>query len=413
LTFAPVSDGYDDGFKPDDFKEHMSELRRRGSQAVADIVVSGAKAGYPYTCILYTILLPWVAEVASEFHLPTALVWIQPATVFDIYYYYFNGYKDLIRNSDNDPTYAVEIPGIPLQLKCRDLPSFILASSPYSFALPLFQEQFEKLGKVSKPIILVNTFEALEPEALKAIDKYNLIGIGPLMPSAFLDGKDPSDKAFGGDLFQKAKDWTYIEWLNSKPKESVVYVSFGSLSVLSKIQMEEVAKGLLDSGCPFLWVITENQNKTESKEGTDEDKLSCREELEKIGMIVPWCSQVEVLSNPSMGCFVTHCGWNSSLESLVSGVPMVAFPQWSDQCTNAKLIEDTWKTGVRVELNEEGVVVGEELKRCMDLVMGSEEMRRNAKKWKDLAREAVNEGGSSDNNLKVFMHEIGEGSSLA
>ncbi|KAL6191311.1 hypothetical protein ACLB2K_037702 [Fragaria x ananassa] len=130
-------------------------------------------------------------------------------------------------------------------------------------------------------------------------------------------------------------------------------------------------------------------------------------------MIVPWCSQVEVLSNPSLGCFVTHCGWNSTLESLVSGVPVVAFPQWTDQGTNAKLIEDTWKTGVRVEPNEEGVVVGEEIKSCLDVVMESDKMRMNAKKWKDLAREAVSEGGSSDKNMKVFLDQIGDGCFLA
>lgn len=123
-------------------------------------------------------------------------------------------------------------------------------------------------------------------------------------------------------------------------------------------------------------------------------------------------SQLEVLSNPALGCFVTHCGWNSTLESLVSGVPGVAFSQWTDQGTNAKLIEDTWRTGVRVAPNEEGIVVGEEIRRCLELVMGSgesgEEMRRNAKKWKELAREAVSEGGSSDKNFKAFIDEIEE-----
>nr|XP_004297003.2 PREDICTED: crocetin glucosyltransferase, chloroplastic-like [Fragaria vesca subsp. vesca] len=415
LTFAPFSDGYDDGLKPgDDIPHYLSELRRRGSHALADIVVSSANEGRPYTCIVYTILLPWVAQVASELHLPAALVWIQPATVFDIYYYYLNGYKDLIRNNATakscDPCHGVELPGLPLALKSRDLPSFMVDSNPYDFALPLFKEQFEQLGKESKPTILVNTFDALEPEALKAIDKYNLIGIGPLIPSAYLDGKDPSDKSFGGDLFEKSKDSVYLGWLNSKPKESVVYVSFGSISVLSKIQMEEIAKGLLLSGRPFLWVIRENQKNGEGKE---EDKVSCREELEELGMIVPWCSQVEVLSNPSLGCFVTHCGWNSTMESLVSGVPVVAFPQWTDQGTNAKLIEDTWKTGVRVEPNEEGGVVGEEIKRCLDLVMESDKMRMNAKKWKGLAREAVGEGGSSDKNMKVFLDQIGDGCFLA
>ncbi|KAM5569674.1 phloretin 4'-O-glucosyltransferase-like [Rosa sericea] len=417
LTFAPFSDGYDQGFRSADSTQHfMSELKRRGKQAITDLVVSSASEGHPYTCILCTLLLPWVAELARDLHLPTALLWIQPATVFDIYYYYFNGYKDLINintAANSDPSCAVEIPGLPLALKSRDLPSFIVATNPYSGALPLFEEQFEKLGQESRPIILVNTFDALEPEALKAIDKYNLIGIGPLMPSAFLDGKDPSDKSFGGDLFQKPKDSAYLEWLNSKPDESVVYVSFGSISVLSKIQMEEIAKGLLDSGRPFLWVIRENQKSGEGKEEKEDEELSCREELEELGMIVPWCSQVEVLSNPSLGCFVTHCGWNSSLESLVCGVPVVAFPQWTDQGTNAKLIEDMWKTGMRVAPNVEGVVVGEELKRCLDLVMGSEELRSNAKKWKDLAREAVSEGGSSDNNLNAFLDDIGGGCLLA
>jgi len=272
-----------------------------------------------------------------------------------------------------------------------------------------FQEQLEALEKESKPRILVNTFDALEPDALRAIEKYNLIGIGPLIPSAFLDGKDPSDTCFGGDLFQSSKDH-YIEWLNSKPKSSVIYVSFGSLFVLAKQQMEEIARGLLDCGRPFLWVIRAKENEEEEKE---EEKLSCREELKERGMIVTWCSQVEVLSHPSLGCFVTHCGWNSTLESLVSGVPVVTYPQWSDQGTNAKLIQDVWKTGVRVTANEDGIVESDEIKRCLELVIGGgeegEEMRRNAKKWRDLAREATKEGGSSYENLKSFVEEIKEG----
>ena len=171
--------------------------------------------------------------------------------------------------------------------------------------------------------------------------------------------------------------------------------------------MEEIACGLLDCGRPFLWVIR-------AKENGEEEKLSCREKLEQRGMIVPWCSQVEVLSHPSLGCFVTHCGWNSTLESLVLGVPMVAFPQWSDQGTNAKLIEDVWKTGVKVTVNKDGIVEGDEIKRCLELVVGDgerrEAIRRNAKKWKELAMEATNEAGSSSYiNLKAFVDEIGEG----
>ena len=412
LSFAPFSDGYDDGFKPgDDIDHYLSENSRCGSQALSDLVFTAANEGRPFSFIVYSILLPWAAETANQLHVPSALLWIQPATVFDIYYYYFHDYSDIIDGTNTDSSStdgiscSVELPGLPLKLTKGDLPSFMDSGNTYTFAIPLFKAQFEILDKESNPKVLLNTFDALEPEALIATGgKFDLIGIGPLIPSAFLDGKDPSDTSFGGDLVQNSKDY-YMEWLNTKPKRSVIYVSFGSMSVLSKPQMEELGRALLSIGRPFLWVIRD-KNKDQ-----EEDKLvSCREELEKLGMIVPWCSQVEVLSNPSLGCFVTHCGWNSTLESMVCGVPMVGFPQWSDQGTNAKLIEDFWKTGLRVKTNKDGIVERDEFQRCLETVMGDgekgEEMRLNAKKWKDLSREAANEGGSSDKNLKHFVNVI-------
>ncbi|XP_050240138.1 phloretin 4'-O-glucosyltransferase-like [Quercus robur] len=391
LSFTTFSDGYDDGVVPmDDAKKQWDQLKCNGSKALTDLIVSTANK----QCIVYTMLLPWVADVARELHLPSALLWIQPAMVFDIYYYYYNGFTDVIGNdSDDRPSCSIQLPGLPL-LATRDLPSFLLASNPYALVLPQFQAQLEALVKESNPRVLMNTFDALEPEALKALEKLNLVSIGPLVPYSILDGRDPSNGSKN-----------YIKWLNSKSESSVIYVSFGSLLVLKKQQMEEIARGLLDCGRPFLWVIR-------AKESGEEEELSCREELEQMGMIVPWCSQVEVLSHPSLGCFVTHCGWNSTLESLVLGVPMVAFPQWSDQGTNAKLIEDVWKTGVRVTVNKDGIVEGDEIKRCLELAVGDgerrEAIRRNAKKWKELAIEAAKEVGSSYNNLKAFVDEIGE-----
>ncbi|KAL0423842.1 UNVERIFIED_CONTAM: UDP-glycosyltransferase 75C1 [Sesamum radiatum] len=264
--------------------------------------------------------------------------------------------------------------------------------------------QIPVLDRENSPIVLVNTFQALEPGPLSVIDKYKLMAIGPLIPSAFLDGKDPSDTAFGGDLIQKSVD--YVQWLDSKEKLSVIYVSFGSYSELSKPQMEEIAKGLIKSGRPFLWVIRGVDNS-----GKLEEILSCGKDLEKQGKIVPWCTQVEVLSHPSVGCFLTHCGWNSSLESLVSGVPVVSFPQWSDQTTNAKLIQDYWRTGVSVRKSEDGgLVKADEIERCLEIVTDGgergEEMRRESRKWRDLAKEAAKEGGTSYVNLKTFADQV-------
>ncbi|KAL2506395.1 UDP-glycosyltransferase 75B1 [Abeliophyllum distichum] len=292
---------------------------------------------------------------------------------------------------------------------------FFLYRGVWEEAVLDYVEHFELLDRAgTKQKVLVNTFDELEFQPLRAINKYDLLGIGPLIPSALLDYEDPSDTSFGGDLIQKSTTDNYINWLNSKEKLSVTYVAFGSFSQVLKLQMEEIAKGLLKTHKPFLWVIkaTENGEKLE-------DRLSCKQELEKQGMIVQWCSQLEVLSHSSVGCFLTNCGWNSIMESLVSGVPVVGFPQWTDQLTNAKLVQYYWKTGLRVQTaasatGDGGIVMADEIARCLEIVMGSgergEEMRKQAQKWKNLAKEAVKESGSSNVNIKVFMDEIVGGS---
>ncbi|THG00084.1 hypothetical protein TEA_012380 [Camellia sinensis var. sinensis] len=187
-----------------------------------------------------------------------------------------------------------------------------------------------------------------------------------------------------------------------------MYISFGSFFNLQLQEMEEIVRGLLESNRPFLWVLRVLPDGEKQ-----EDKLSCKEKLEKQGLIVPWCSQVEVLSHPSVGRFVTHCGWNSTLESLVLGIPVLCLPQFTDQPTNAKLLEDEFETGVRAMENDEGIVEGDEIKRCIELVMGDgkigEEIKKNSKKWKYLAKEAVKEGGSSHKNLRTFVDEIDDG----
>ncbi|XP_062109254.1 phloretin 4'-O-glucosyltransferase-like [Humulus lupulus] len=423
VSFVPFSDGFDEGFAADmDFDCYYAELVRCGSQALGELIRSGVNEGRPYTCIAYTLLQPWAADVAAEHKIPVALLWVQTATVFDVFYYYFHGYKDTIVENIKNPSVPLSFPGLPL-LTINDLPTFFDSTKPKSFLIKFFQKQFEKLDEEPSSKVLMNTFDELEHEALRSIvsknNKMRLIGIGPFTSSSSEFSNEKVSTT--ADVIRHQNDHVdYMEWLISKEKTTVVYVSFGSYSVLSKAQTEELAKGLLDFGHPFLWVkrekVKNDNEKGQNDIGRDDEELSCREELEKLGMIVPWCSQVEVLSNESLGCFVTHCGWNSTLESLVSGVPMVAFPQWVDQVTNAKLIESVWKTGVRVNPNEEGIVEGEEIKRCLELVMGlggkengvenGKEIRRNAKKWKDLAKEAVMVGGSSDKNLRAFLNEV-------
>ena len=197
------------------------------------------------------------------------LLWVVPATVFLLFYYYYHCYEDIIKNSIRNPSCSIEFQGLPSEFTGPDLPSFMDSTKPNSsIVIQIFKEQIEILEKESNPKVLVNTFDALETEALRAIGgKFELIGIGPLVPSFFFGGKDPSNEiSFGGDLFQGSEDC--IQWMDTKNKGSVIYISFGTICVLSK---PHVAGGLLASDRPFLWVITEKQYPEGKKE---EDELS-------------------------------------------------------------------------------------------------------------------------------------------
>lgn len=228
-----------------------------------------------------------------------------------------------------------------------------------------------------------------------------ILTIGPAVPSFHLDKGVPNDTDNDLNLFQL--DSSAIGWLKQKPAGSVIYVSFGSMVCFSTEQMKEIALGLMGSGSNFLWVIPDLERKNIPKELVEEMSSGGR------GLVVNWIPQLEVLSNRAVGCFLTHCGWNSTLEALCLGVPMVAMPQWTDQPVNAKFVEDVWKVGIRVEVDENGIVTREEIESCLREAMEKDlgrEMRINAKKWKELAIEAVSQGGTSDNDINEFVNML-------
>jgi pathogen-inducible salicylic acid glucosyltransferase len=255
--------------------------------------------------------------------------------------------------------------------------------------------------------ILGNTFDGLESEEINSMKSIAPIRtVGPLIPSAFLDGRNPEDTDFGAHLW---KITNCMDWLNTKEPASVVYVSFGSITVLSKEQTQEIALGLKASGHSFIWVIRPSSSKEDinSEENLPEGFLT---ETSWQGLVVPWCPQLQVLSHASIGAFMTHCGWNSTLESLSFGVPLLALPQWSDQTTNSLYISEKWKTGLRVnKRSADGLVGKEDVEKCIKMVMESElgvELRENALRWKKLSREAMGEAGSSNENIEEFVEDI-------
>ena len=230
--------------------------------------------------------------------------------------------------------------------------------------------------------------------------KWPIKTVGPTIPSIYLDKRLKDDNDYGLHLFKPDSDLC-IKWLNSKETGSVVYVSFGSLAGLAEEQMLELALGLKRSNRYFLWVVRE----------TEQNKLPSNfiEETSEKGLLVSWCPQLDVLAHKAMGCFMTHCGWNSTLEALSLGVPMIAMPQWTDQPTNAKFVADVWQVGIRVSKDEKGIIRKEEIERCIREIMEGEksaEIKQNSEKWKKLAKDAVDEGGSSDKNIDEFVAKL-------
>lgn len=229
--------------------------------------------------------------------------------------------------------------------------------------------------------------------------------VGPLVPSAYLEGPITEDRDYGGNLWKPSDDH-YLTWLDKKAPNSVVFVSFGSMAQIEMKQIEEVAYGLKDCCHHFLWVVKESEQKKLPIQFLQSiDEIGC-------GIIVTWCNQLEVLAHKSVGCFITHCGWNSTLEAISLGVPMVAMPQWSDQPTNAKFVETVWKVGVRAKMDEKGIVTREEIGRCITEVMvgeNSDKIKVNASKMREHAKRAVCKGGKSDIAINNFVEVLKKG----
>ncbi|XP_062203027.1 crocetin glucosyltransferase, chloroplastic-like [Phragmites australis] len=391
ISYVPFSDGFDDGIKPTDAADRAHGLSTM-FQSLSAIVSRLAAQGRPVTCIVSTMAMPSVLGVAREHGIPLAVYWTQPATVLAAYYHYFHGYSELIASHASDPDSEVSLPGL-RPLRVRSLPSFVVdttGSELSEMIVEAFRELFQYMDR-EQTKVLVSTFDGLEATALRAMQPY--------LQEVFAIGTMAGPPEARTHLFQLGNKG-YTEWLGAQPERSVVYISFGSILTYSRQQMEEILQGMQECGRPYLWVVRKNGLEEEAENFLD-DTMNHHQ-----GMVVEWCDQLEVLSHPSVGCFVTHCGWNSTLEALAFGVPMVAAPNWSDQPTNAFLVEEEWGAGTRVNRNGEGVVAGEDLAKSVESVMGdcetAVEIREKANAMKETLRKVVAPGGPTEKSLQCF-----------
>nr|AYC63484.1 UDP-glycosyltransferase [Scoparia dulcis] len=289
------------------------------------------------------------------------------------------------------------VPGMK-NMRLRDFPSWIRTTDPNDIMVNFNISQTKSASRAK--VVILNTFDELEKEVLDAFrEKFkHVCTIGPLHLLEHIV-QDPDVKSIPSSLWIEVE--SCIPWLNEREPNSVLYVNFGSIAVLSTEQLLEFAWGLANSKKHFLWIIRPD--------------LVCGElglfpeeyfkEIEGRGLMIGWCSQEQVLGHPSVGGFLTHCGWNSTLESISEGVPMICLPCFSEQLTNCRYLCVEWDIGLEVE----GEVRRDKVANVVNVLMDGEkgkEMRKKALEWKDKAQAAAKPGGSSHQNLEFLVNEI-------
>ncbi|KAA0874265.1 hypothetical protein EYC94_25770, partial [Enterobacter hormaechei] len=209
---------------------------------------------------------------------------------------------------------------------------------------------------------------------------------------------DNGFKSTGSNLWKN--DLTCLKWLDQWEPSSVIYINYGSIAVMSEKHFKEFAWGIANSKLPFLWITRPDLVKGESlalpKEFLDEVKDR--------GYIANWCPQSQVLAHPSIGAFLTHCGWNSTLESICAGVPMIGWPFFAEQQTNCRFICTTWGIGMTIKDDVKKEEVTTLLKEMIEGENGKE-MRKKCVEWKKKAIAATDIGGSSYNDFYRLLKE--------
>ncbi|CAN6449149.1 unnamed protein product [Victoria cruziana] len=393
-----ISDGFDEsGYNQcGDVQTYLDRFRDVGSRTFADLLGRLADSGRPANWVIYDPFLPWVADVARGFGVSTASFFTQMGAVAAIYYLYYHR-KLRLPPPGSEATALVPIPGLPT-LKYEDLPSLLSAPDSIPGYYHMLLNQFRNTADA----MLLNSIEELEADVLHAMAEFlPFQPVGPMMPMAFLDPHASGQTVHEADLFEGARaDDELVAWLDSRPPRSVVYVAFGSLATVAEAEMLEIAAALRALGMPFLWVA-----------GGKESAAAREAAAEEVGRVVAWCSQPKVLAHAAVGCFVTHSGWNSTLEALTLGVPMVCVPRWSDQPMNAMFVEEVWGVGLRARPDEGGITARKEIERCVREIMadGGEKARQiwsRVEKWTKVIKKAARRGGSSAENLMNFVEMI-------
>ncbi|EOA19163.1 hypothetical protein CARUB_v10007840mg [Capsella rubella] len=352
-------------------------------------------------CLIADMFFPWATEAAEKFNVPR-LVFHGTGYFSLCSEYCIRAHQPQNRVTSSSETFVIpDLPGNILMTK-EQISDLDEESEVGRFMIEVKESEVKSSG------VVVNSFYELEPDYAdfyKSFIQKQAWHIGPLsMYSRGFEEKAGRGKKASIDEVECMK------WLDSKKPDSVIYISFGSVANFKNEQLFEIAAGLEASGTNFIWVVRKNTG--DKGEWLPE---GFEERVEGKGMIIRgWAPQVLILDHQATGGFVTHCGWNSLLEGVAAGLPMVTWPVGAEQFYNEKLVTQVLRTGVSVGAQKHVRGTGDFISRekvdkaMREVLVGeeAEERRKQAKKLAEMAKAAVEEGGSSVNDINSFIEEF-------
>ncbi|KAL2921145.1 UDP-glycosyltransferase 88B1 [Bienertia sinuspersici] len=337
-------------------------------------------------------------EVSESFNIPTYFFFASGASCL-AFFLNFPVYDKIHADSLKNVKVPLEIPGL-FSVPTTHMIECMLDRG-YSY------NEFIKMAKtmIRSNGIIVNTFESLEVRAIEGLKQGKCVQecsippiycVGPLI-------------ANGGGKNGDEGRHECLRWLDTQPSRSVVYLCFGSGGAFSKKQIKEIAFGLEKSGVRFLWVVKNPPNEDEPNLDLILPEGFLDRTKEKGHVVKSWVPQIEVLAHESVGAFVTHCGWNSTLEAVCAGVPLVAWPLYAEQKFNMISLVEEIGIALPMDGSIDGFVSSREIEKRVKQVMSSKEgyaIRKRVLDLKDKARGSLNEGGPSDMALTTLVESM-------
>lgn len=375
-----------------------------------------SKEGRPPICVISDVFFGWANDVANS--VGTVNVSFSTGGAYGTLAYMSLWLNLPHRNSNSD---EFHVPGFPDRYRFHktQLHQFMRNADGTDVWSNFFQKQISL--SLKSFAYLCNTIEEIEPLGLELLRKYIKIPvwpIGPLLPAAILNGISHSTSS--SISFQRngkqpeISTEKCIEWLDLHYPDSVLYISFGSQNSINHSQMMELAIGLEESGKPFIWVIRPPvgfDRKAEFKAEWLPDGFEERIKCKKQGLLVRnWAPQLEILSHKSTGGFLSHCGWNSILESLSQAVPIIGWPLAAEQAYNSKMLVE--EMGVSVELTRglQSSITWKDVKKVIELVMEvkgkGDDMRKKALEIGKLIKSSVKEDGEEKGSSVKALDDL-------